>query len=102
MHKAALFEVDKTRLPERMAQAEKAVVLRARELFYFTQPETTSKRGQLWMMRCTPCMLCGTDHKLTAVLRLLRSTRLGLLTISSTRALSVRAFTIEWRKKALT
>jgi|SRR5437762_12497233 len=74
MHKAALFEVDKTRLPERMAQAEKAVVLRARELFYFTQPETTSKRGQLWMMRCTPCMLCGTDHKLTAVLRLLRST----------------------------
>ena len=40
----------------------------------FTQPETTSKRGKLWMTRCTPCMLCGTDHKLTAVLRLLRST----------------------------
>ena len=34
LYKAALFEVDKTRLPERMAQAEKAVVLRARELFY--------------------------------------------------------------------
>ena len=34
LYKAALFEVDKTRLPERMAQAERAVVLRARELFY--------------------------------------------------------------------
>ena len=34
LYKAALFEVDKTRLPERMAQAEEAVVLRARELFY--------------------------------------------------------------------
>jgi hypothetical protein len=34
LYKAALFEVDKTRLPERMAQAEKAVVLRAQELFY--------------------------------------------------------------------
>ena len=34
LYKAALFEVDKTRLPERMAKAEKAVVLRARELFY--------------------------------------------------------------------
>src|SRR5712675_2015060 len=34
LYTAALFEVDKTRLPERMAEAEKAVVLRARELFY--------------------------------------------------------------------
>ena len=31
---AALFEVDKTKLPERIAQAEKALALRARELFY--------------------------------------------------------------------
>jgi hypothetical protein len=42
------------------------------------------------MTRCTPCTLCETDHKLTAVLGLLRSTRLGLLTMSSTRALSLR------------
>jgi hypothetical protein len=34
LYKAALFEVDKTRLPERMAQAEKALALRARELFH--------------------------------------------------------------------
>jgi hypothetical protein len=34
LYKAALFEVDNTRLPERIAQAEKALVLRARELFH--------------------------------------------------------------------
>jgi hypothetical protein len=34
LYKAALFEVDKTKLPERIAQAEKAIALKARELFY--------------------------------------------------------------------
>ena len=34
MYKTVLFEVDKTKLPERIAQAEKALVLRARELFH--------------------------------------------------------------------
>jgi hypothetical protein len=34
LYTAALFEVDKTRLPDRIAQAEEAVVLRARELFH--------------------------------------------------------------------
>ncbi len=34
LYKAALFEVDKARLPERIAQAEEALVVRARELFY--------------------------------------------------------------------
>jgi hypothetical protein len=35
LYKAALFEVDKTsRLPDRISQAEKALALRARELFY--------------------------------------------------------------------
>ena len=33
LYKAVLFEVDKTKLPERIAQAEKALALRARELF---------------------------------------------------------------------
>jgi hypothetical protein len=33
LYKAALFEVDTARLPERIAQAEKALALRARELF---------------------------------------------------------------------
>jgi hypothetical protein len=33
LYKAALFEVDKTKLPQRIAQAEKALALRARELF---------------------------------------------------------------------
>jgi hypothetical protein len=31
---AVLFEIDRTKLPERIAQAEKALALRARELFY--------------------------------------------------------------------
>jgi hypothetical protein len=34
LYKAALFEVDKTKLPDRIAQAEKALSFRARELFY--------------------------------------------------------------------
>ena len=34
LYKAALFEVDNARLPERIGQAEKALALRARELFY--------------------------------------------------------------------
>ncbi len=33
LYKAALSEIDNSKLPERIAQAEKAVVLRARELF---------------------------------------------------------------------
>jgi hypothetical protein len=34
LYKAALFEVDNARLPERIAQAEKALALRTRELFH--------------------------------------------------------------------
>jgi hypothetical protein len=32
-YKAALSEIDKSKLPERIAEAKKAVVLQARELF---------------------------------------------------------------------
>jgi len=35
LYTTALFEVDKTKLPERIAQAEEALALRARELFHF-------------------------------------------------------------------
>ena len=34
LYTAALFEVDKTKLQERITQAEKALALRARALFY--------------------------------------------------------------------
>jgi hypothetical protein len=34
LYRAALFELDKTRLPGRIAQAEEALVIRARELFH--------------------------------------------------------------------
>lgn len=33
LYRAALSEIDKSKLPERIAEVEKAVVLRARELF---------------------------------------------------------------------
>jgi hypothetical protein len=33
LYRAALSESDKSKLPERIAEAEKAIVLRARELF---------------------------------------------------------------------
>jgi len=33
LYQAALFETDRSRLPERIAEAEKAIVTRARELF---------------------------------------------------------------------
>ena len=33
VYRAALSEIDKNKLPERIAEAERAVVLRARELF---------------------------------------------------------------------
>jgi hypothetical protein len=36
LYKAALFEVDKNKISDRITQAEKAVVLRARELFQAT------------------------------------------------------------------
>ena len=37
LYRAALSEIDKSKLPERIAEAEKAVVLRARELFQAAQ-----------------------------------------------------------------
>jgi hypothetical protein len=55
LYKTVLFEVDKTKLPERIAQAEKALALRARELFYAVG--ATSKREKLLMTRYTPCRL---------------------------------------------
>ena len=33
LYRAALFEIEESKLPERIAEAERAVVLRARELF---------------------------------------------------------------------
>jgi hypothetical protein len=33
LYRAALFEIDETKLPERISQAEKALALRARDLF---------------------------------------------------------------------
>ena len=34
LYRAALFEIDEIKLPERIAKAEKAIALRARDLFH--------------------------------------------------------------------
>ena len=46
LYKAALSEIGKSELPDRIAGAEKAVVLKARELFRL--PATTAKRQRPW------------------------------------------------------
>jgi hypothetical protein len=46
LYRAALSEIDKNKLPERIAEAERAVVLRARE--FFRQLAITAKRQRLW------------------------------------------------------
>src|SRR5438128_7748302 len=46
LYRAALFEIEESKLPERIAEAERAVVLRARELFQ--APAITAKRQRLW------------------------------------------------------
>jgi len=45
LYKAALFEVDNARLPERIAQAEKALALRARELFHIAGDNIEEEQG---------------------------------------------------------
>src|SRR5271157_2151265 len=54
LYKAALFEVDNTRLPERIAQAEKALALRARELFHMLGV-VCPKRGD-GTSKCFDCL----------------------------------------------
>jgi hypothetical protein len=45
LYKAALSEIDKSKLPERIAEAERAVVLRARELFHAAGDNGRRDRG---------------------------------------------------------
>jgi hypothetical protein len=45
LYKAAVSGIDMSKLPERMAEAEKAVVLRARELFHAADDNGDRERG---------------------------------------------------------
>ncbi|MFZ1142533.1 MAG: hypothetical protein ABR881_29995 [Candidatus Sulfotelmatobacter sp.] len=45
LYKAALFEVDKTRLLDRIAQAEEALVARAQELFHIAGDNTEEEQA---------------------------------------------------------
>ena len=63
LYKAALFEVDKTRLPDRIAQAEEALVVRARELFHMAGDNIEEEQAlddTMYALR----MLCETHRKL--------------------------------------
>ncbi len=56
LYRAALSEIDKSKLPERIAEAEKAVVLRARELFQAAGDngeETEAQRCDVRLARFT-------------------------------------------------
>jgi hypothetical protein len=100
LYKAALFEVDKTRLPDRIAQAEKALALRARELFNAAGDNIEEEQA----LDEHDVRLARSAEQTTnlPLLRLLRSTRLGLLTIPSTSgALCSRVYN-RVAKKALT
>jgi hypothetical protein len=50
----ALFERDQLKLPSRVAEAERALLLRTRELF--GTPENNGEECKAWPKRC---MLCG-------------------------------------------
>ena len=54
LYKAALSEIGNSKLPERIAEAEKAVVLRARELFQAADDNGEEKEA----LERTRCMLC--------------------------------------------
>jgi hypothetical protein len=67
LYKAALFEVDKTRLPDRIARAEEALVVRARELFHVAGDNIEEEQALDDTMYALH-MLCETHRKLAAAL----------------------------------
>ena len=56
LYQAALGEPDLNRLPGRINDAEAAIVIRARQLFYVVGD--AQKRGKVWTMRCASFMPC--------------------------------------------
>jgi hypothetical protein len=60
LYLAALFEADRDKLPERIAEAENALVLRARELFQTTGDHIEQKRTTL----CVLFTRFGTDFSI--------------------------------------
>ena len=58
LYKAALFELDESKFSQRIADAERALVERARENCFITA-EIISKKSTPWTMPCTLCMPLG-------------------------------------------
>jgi hypothetical protein len=68
LYRAALFEIDETKLPERIAQAERALAMRARDLFHMAGDNL--EEGQalddamyaLHALRTRPQTVTGYNH----------------------------------------
>jgi len=58
LYKAALFEVDKTRLPDLITRAEEALVVRARELFHMAGDNIEEEEA----LDETIGLACSTEH----------------------------------------
>ena len=65
LYKAALFEHDERKFPERIADAEKALVQRARELFH--NGGDNIKEQHALTMPCTPYTPSGTNLSSTPI-----------------------------------
>ena len=59
LYKAALFEHDERKFPERIADAERALVQRARELFHNSGDK---HRGRARFGRCHVCLTRPQEH----------------------------------------
>ena len=56
LYQTAIHEADLTKLPKRIADAETALVIRARDLFYASGDKIEEER--VWTMRCASFTLC--------------------------------------------
>jgi hypothetical protein len=67
LYRAALFETDRTKLPERISNAEQAIVARGRQLFGFCIEDTEDQAldDALYALRALKSCLClnTTQHR---------------------------------------
>jgi len=55
LYHAALFETDRHKVSQRIAEAESAILLRIKESKnYLSPPQTTLKKMWFWTTHCTP------------------------------------------------
>jgi hypothetical protein len=67
LYQAAILEPDMNKLPERIAEAESALVLRARELFYATGNEAEERESLDGAMCILHALRSSLKHRPTSV-----------------------------------